>query len=299
MSWIMPRSCLRLTSLVVSTAIVSLAGGCNLSIPFVAPLHEETRTSNVPHMDGSAIEVVTVNGAVVVIQEERDDVQVVAQLRAVSAERLEAAEVVAVRNDDDTLSISVDWPEGKRRNREGCNFEILIPDADGAILRTSNGKIELVGLGGTADLQTSNGAITVESHSGAIKARTSNGTITARENEGAIDASASNGRIKIADATDRVDAKTSNGAIVVGLGAEGQGPIVARTSNGGITLGLSPAMKGQLTLNTSNGSLNVESSLESKVVSRKKNRAVLDLGGSEEQSTATTSNGSIHVRGGE
>lgn len=275
----MPSSCLRFTSLVVSTVFVCLAVGCNFSIPFVAPLHEETRTSNVSHVDGASIEVVTVNGAVVVRQEERDDVEVVAHLRAVSAERLEAAEVIAVRNDDGALSISADWPEGKRRNREGCSFEVLIPDADGAILRTSNGKIELVGLGGYADLQTSNGAITVESHSGAI------------------DASTSNGRIRIADATDRVDAKTSNGTIDVGLAAEGQGPIVARTSNGGITLALSPAMKGQLTLNTSNGRLNVESSLESKVVSRKKNRAVLDLGEWEKQSSATTSNGSIWVKG--
>jgi DUF4097 and DUF4098 domain-containing protein YvlB len=294
----MSDKCLRLTPLVVLTAFVCLTVGCGLSIPFVAPLHEETRTSGTPHVARSAIEVVTANGSVVVKQDERDDVQVVAHLRAVSPERLEAATVVAVRDTDGALSISVDWPEGKRRNREGCNFEVLIPDADGVTLRTSNGKIELVGLDGVSDLQTSNGAITVESHSGLLKARTSNGSITARGSAGVIDASTSNGRIKIADATDRVDAKTSNGAINVSLATDGPGPIVARTSNGAITLALSPAMEGQLTLNTSNGSLNVESSLESTVVTKKKKHAVLEFGESEGRSSATTSNGSIRVKGG-
>ena len=46
---------------------------------------------------------------------------------------------LAERQDNGALAVSVEWPEGKRRNREGCSFEIRIPDAVDPTLRTSNG----------------------------------------------------------------------------------------------------------------------------------------------------------------
>ena len=271
--------------------------GCDNG-PFQAfqPLHEETRTISVPHQREAALEVDTVNGSVVVSQSDRDDVQIVAHLRAVSPERLGAAEVVADRDESGALSVSVDWPEGKPRSREGCSFEVLIPDAVDVTLRTTNGRIDLAGLGGKADLHTSNGAVEVKGHNGPLNATTSNGQIKATGIRGAIDVSTSNGRIEIADATSRVDAKTSNGAITVSLAPEGPGPINAHTSNGSITLNLSPVMQGRLTLTTSNGSVRVDPSCEAQVVSERKNHAVLDLGSSENHSSATTSNGSIQVQ---
>ena len=284
--------------LVALSVLIAVAVGCNISIPGVTPLHKETRTSNIPHVNGAAIQVETVNGSVVVKQDEREDVEIVAHLKAVSAERLEATKVVTERDEHGALSISVEWPEGKPRTREGCRFEVLIPDATGVTLLSSNGKLELAGLEGDAELTTSNGSIVVESHSGAIKAKTSNGSISAMKSQGAIDVKTSNGRIKVLGATDRVMAKTSNGAVEVGLAAEGPGPIEVRTSNGTITLGLSSTMRGELTLSTSNGSVNVDSNLESKIVSKKKTSAVLDLGESGNSSSATTTNGSIRVKGG-
>lgn len=287
-----------LPQLLTWAALIGLTQGCGLPLSLIQPLHEETRTSNAPHMAGKPLQVVAANGSVTVSQSDRQDVQIVARLKAISPERLQAAKVVAERDDNGALSISVDWPEGKPHSREGCSFEVLIPDAEGVTLRSSNGKLDLAGLEGNADLHTSNGAIAVTAHDGPLKAATSNGQIVATGIQGAIDVSTSNGRIEITDATARVDAKTSNGSIDVSLDPEGPGPINARTSNGSITLALSPVMKGQLTLTTSNGSVNVDSSLEPQVTSRKKSHAVLDLGESEEQSTAKTSNGSIRVKNG-
>jgi DUF4097 and DUF4098 domain-containing protein YvlB len=270
-----------LAQMVAMASLVGLLLGCNNgSFQALQPLHEATRTISVPHQGEAAIRVDAVNGSVVVSQCDRDDVQIVAHLKAVSAERLEAAEVVAGRDESGALSVSVDWPESKRRNREGCSFEVLIPDAVDVTLRTTNGRIDLAGLGGKADLHTSNGAVEVQGHNGPL------------------DATTSNGRIEIADVTSRVDAKTSNGAIAVSLAPEGPGPIDARTSNGSITLNLSPAMQGRLTLTTSNGSVRVDPSCEAQVVSERKNHAVLDLGSSANRSSATTSNGPIQVRRG-
>ena len=286
-----------LTEIITLAALVSLTIGCNVSVPGLTPLHEETRVSNAPHVSEAAIAVDTINGAVSVKQEEREDVEIVAHLKATTAERLAAVKVVPVRGENGTLSISVDWPEGKPLNREGCSFEVLIPDATGVSLRSLNGRIELVGLEGEAELTTSNGSIVVKSHSGAIKAQTSNGTVTATKSRGAIDISTKNGRISISDATDRVVAKTSNGAVGLELAPDGVGPIEVETRNGSITLDLSPAMQGELKLSTSNGSVNVDSGLESKIVSKKKTSAVLDLDESENRSSATTANGSIRVKG--
>jgi DUF4097 and DUF4098 domain-containing protein YvlB len=286
-----------LAQMTVLAAFIGLLLGCNRG-PFQAfqPLHEETRTTYIPHQGEAAMEVDTVNGSVVVSQSDRDDVQIVAHFKAVSPERLEAAEVVAVRGESGALSVSVDWPEGKPRSREGCSFEVLIPDVVDVTLRTTNGRIDLAGLGGKADLQTSNGAVEVKGHNGSLNAITSNGQIKATLIHGAIDALTSNGKIEIADATSRVDTKSSNGAIAVSLASEGSGPIDARTSNGSITLNLSPTMQGRLTLTTSNGSVRVDPSCEAQVISKRKNHAVLDLGSSEYHSSATTSNGSIQVK---
>jgi putative adhesin len=292
----MPTLSRSLAQIAALAALIGLGSGCNLPVSLVQPLHEETRTSNTPHLTGEALEVVAVNGSVTVSQSDREDVQIVAHLKAIFSERLEAVKVVADRDGNGTLSISVDWPDGKPKNREGCSFEVLVRDAEGVTLRSSNGRLDLSGLGGNADLRTSNGAIEVNSHNGPLKATTSNGQIAATGIEGVIDISTSNGRIEVTDATNRVDARTSNGSVDVSLDAEGAGPIKAQTSNGSITLALSPAMKGQLTLTTSNGSVKVDSGLESHVTSRKKSRAVLDFGESENQSTAKTSNGSIRVR---
>jgi len=287
-------------------ALLALFSGCDQvvhqavqarrSVQADEPLHEETRTTNVPHQSNAALAVKAVNGSVVVNQTDRDDVQIVAHLKAVSPERLEAAIVVADRDESGRLSISVEWPEGKPRNREGCSFEVQIPDADDVTIRTSNGKAQLSGLGGKADVETSNGAVNVKGHNGPLHARTSNGEIAAIGVHGTIDASTNNGKVEIAEATDRVDAKTSNGAIVISLASDGPGPIDARTSNGPINLNLSRAMQGRLTLKTSNGAINVDSSCESQVVSAQKNRAVLDFGSSENQSSAETSNGAIEVK---
>jgi DUF4097 and DUF4098 domain-containing protein YvlB len=286
-----------LAQMAALAALVGLLSGCDKG-PFQAlqPLHEATRTINVPHQGEAVMEVNTLNGSVVVSQNDRDDVHNVAHLRAVSPERLETAEVVADRDESGALSVSVDWPEGKPRTREGCSCEVLIPDAVDVTLRTTNGGIDLAGLGGKADLHTSNGAVEVKGHNGPLNATTSNGQIKATGIRGPIDVSTSNGRIEIAEASSRVDAKTSNGAIAVSLAPEGPGPIDARTSNGSITLNLSPAMQGRLTLTTSNGSVRVDPSCEAQVVSERKNHAVLDLGSSENHSSATTSNGSIQVK---
>jgi hypothetical protein len=95
-----------LVQMAALAALVGLLAGCNRgSFQAQPPLHKATRTINLPHRGESAIEVDAVNGSVVVSQSDRDDVQIVAHLRAVSPERLETAEVVADRDEGGALSV--------------------------------------------------------------------------------------------------------------------------------------------------------------------------------------------------
>ena len=93
-------------------------------------------------------------------------------------ERLAAAIILAERTEDGTLSIEVQWPDDRRKGREGCSFEVLIPSATGLDLQTSNGKLTAVGLSGRAELYTSNGTIEVSRHEGPVLAKTKNGRVT-------------------------------------------------------------------------------------------------------------------------
>lgn len=167
---------------------------------------------------------------------------------------------------------------GRRRNREGCSLEILIPYANGVNLQTSNGSLETVGLGGEAELRTSNGAIRVDRHRGAIQAETSNG------------------EIDITEASGSVTAHTSNGAVHVGLQPDAPGPIDVKTSNGRIELEVGPSFSGSLQLQTSNGSIDVDGVEQAEIVSATKRQVRLAFQEGQPPSTAKTSNGVIRVR---
>lgn len=253
---------------------LSLGAGCDLA----NPMHEGVQTAQVAHVAGSAIDVRSENGAIAIARSERDDVLITATLRAVSPERLAQAAVVAERRDDGTLMVSVDWPDGKPRNGEGCRFEIALPDAGAVTARSSNGAIKIEALSGAATLRTSNGAISAIGHDGPVEARTSNG------------------EIKVSESPGPVDAESSNGSITVSLLPEAAGPVRIDTSNGSITLEVGRAFLGELSVETSNGSISLPAEGAARVVSKTKKSATLQFGTGGERSVLDTSNGRVTVR---
>ena len=257
--------------LAVSVFMVIGCSGCFLA----QPLHEKTVNLTVPLVPNQALRVVATNGRIEVTKDLRSDVQITAVVRARTPERLEATTVAAEQNANGELSVRALWPDGKRRSNEGCHYVVLAPDVSSLHLETSNGSVKALGFSGRARLKTSNGSVTLQNHEGPVSASTSNGSVSV------------SGRLQGADL------KTSNGKIVAsGLSGE----VDARTSNGSIKLRLAREFEGLLDLSTSNGSVNVDSDLESAVVSRTKKRAAtLRIGGQRNESKARTSNGSIRV----
>ncbi len=255
----------------------------------------ETRTLSQAHVPSMPIAVRTSNGAIQVEQTlVTDEVIITAHIKARTQERLDAVEIIANRDASGALSVFAEWPD-RRLNSEGCSFEILIPDADGVELKTSNGAVTITGLAGYALLDTSNGRITVRDHDGDVHASTSNGRIELEHITGSANLDTSNGAIVASDITGEIDADTSNGAVRLTLSDLNAGPVRADTSNGAITLTVGENFAGELRVRTSNGSIRVGDGAHEYVRETSKHAVRFDFGPGDRDSDISTSNGSVTI----
>ncbi len=287
----MGRNGVRLAGLAALATLTTLS-----SCTGWGPLYEETRVLQAEHFDGMGIKVKTHNGKIAVEKADVPDVQITAIVKARSEERLQATRIIAEHDDTGLLVVRVEWPEGKRMNREGCSFEIVTPGAYGIVLDSSNGSLKIKGLEGEAVLDTSNGAITIVDHAGDVHADTSNGALTFERIDGSVVADTSNGRIRVIDVTGSVDVDTSNGGVNIELSDRSRGPVRVDTSNGGVRLVINEHFEGELVLDTSNGRISMDTPSNVKHLSSRKNHAVLRFTDHGPKSVVSTSNGSIEVR---
>lgn len=276
-------------------AAALLLGGCIVIAQ--QPLKERTQQITVANQADSPVRVSTENGRITVKEGGTDTVTVTAVLRAETDERLEAATVSAERRPDGSLSISVTWPEGKRRSNEGCSFDVTIPSANGVTLESSNGAIELTGLEGVADLKTSNGKVTVTGHDGSVTAVTSNGSVSVADAGGDVTIDTSNGAVTVENAPGVVSVRTSNGSATVSLAERSAGPVQVRSSNGRVKVRLSSAFVGTLSATTSNGQVTKAGLSAAKVLSVSKSAMVIQVGEGKATSTIQTSNGPVEIAG--
>lgn len=257
----------------------------------------ESRTMDMAHIAGSALSVTTANGSVLVERQARADVHLDIDLFGPDAERLSFASVNAVRQADNSLRIWVDWPGGKRENNEGANIDILVPDARGVDVRTSNGRVTLKGLSGHAEIRTSNGSVRINDHSGSARIQTSNGKLHLEDVDGEINADTSNGSVIINDAFGLVDVESSNGNVFISTAHGNPGPVRASTSNGRVELALGDGFEGILRVKTSNGRIRMSELGDARLIESSKNALELKSGESDVISAVRTSNGSVEISG--
>jgi len=251
----------------------------------------------VAHDPGSRLEVVNANGAVRAVSEDRDDVEIEAELFGRDLERLSFAVLRGERMGDGTLRVWIEWPGGARRPSEGARIDVYAPGARGVRVTTSNGAVTLLGFGGDALAETTNGSVFVEDQRGAVDARTTNGNVRVDRPRGAVTINTTNGRVIVEDAPAPVEANTSNGRVDVSTTDENPGPVRVRTSNGSISLALGPAFRGVVKADTSNGSISARGFDNSELIESTEHRVRIRIGGDETISAARTSNGSIRIRG--
>jgi DUF4097 and DUF4098 domain-containing protein YvlB len=261
----------------LSTALVAtlmVANSCYLTTGLV---NGELSTTT-PHVAGMPLRVDTANGSINVAKADRRDVAIVAKVSALNAERLAATKISATRLGDGTLMIQCNWPGGQPESREVCSFEVQIPEAVGVSLQSENGNLQLADLAGAAHLLATNGNIDIDRHAGPIKAYTTNGTVA------------------ISDAIGAVKVDTANGAVKIALAPQGAGPIEVNGVNTAIDLAVGPAFTGSLSLGTTSGMLSVDPSIMAPRQSGDPHEMQLAFGNSNAKSSATTVNGTIHVR---
>lgn len=281
---------------IVSLCLLGLTACTFSDSPFRA---KEERVLTTDHIPRSPIRVTTANGAVdVVADAQRQDVQVVARLTAVGGTReeadarLAATQVRLERLEDGTLSVDVAFPE-ERRGSEGCALQILLPDAAGASIKTSNGGITLRGIDGEGRAETSNGSIRIIDQAGRVTAWTSNGRVEVTSPGGEVEVKTSNGGVEVLGFTGPVSVRTSNGNVSC-RGADGaSGALTIHTSNGSIKLDLPASFAGRIAASTSNGSIRTSGP---GVSAQGDNRSkIVQIGDSGPDGVVSTSNGSVTV----
>jgi DUF4097 and DUF4098 domain-containing protein YvlB len=224
----------------------------------------------------TSVAATTQNGTIEV-RRGGDQVVVEADIRARSQARADAVTVNTITQANGSVQVSLDWPDGGRKDGEGASLVITLPQASSFDLRTSNGRIEIAGgfAAASALLETSNGSIIVSDFAGVVNANTSNGRVTL-------------------DLVGGANVDTSNGAINVVLRDDAAGPVTLDTSNGSISLSVGPSFVGSVSLDTSNGSLSVQAPKAQRVTLDRTDGTV-DFGAGG-KSVLDTSNGSITLK---
>ena len=240
------------------------------------------------HVPAAPLHVQVANGSIEVKAGEADEVQITAEIKAVTQERLDQTMLVVSRTADQTLEVGVQWPDGKRLGNEGCALTITLPDAGAIALKTSNGRLTVSSVGTDLDLRTSNGRITAEHIPGRVVGRTSNGRITLTDIGGEVDVNTSNGRLILTNIAGPIRADSSNGSAEVRLAETSTGPIDVGTSNGSATIAIGPAFQGQLRMKISNGHVKVKGNTGVKSFEVHKSSGNLEFGGSGSSSVSTS-----------
>lgn len=279
----------------ISTSLLVLLSSVLVSGCAVRTTVMEVRTAITDHVAGSAIRVESANGHINVAKSDRNDVQIVAELKAISQERLAETRVSVERDSNNQLFVRIDWPNDKRLQNEGCNFDIQVPGANGVTLVSSNGNLEVLKLEGDVDLQTSNGNADVDGPVQNVKIRTSNGNVFVKGASGSIDADTNNGQIEIERARADVIADTSNGKIELSLADDASGPFHLESSNGSISVELNSNYAGLVSCRTSNASIKLDE-IQGKIVKDNKTNKSIQIGSESAISEVKTSNGSVEIR---
>lgn len=259
-----------------------------------AHLEREVRTLSVPHVASKPITIESANGSVSLNKIPGDKVQVEATVRAYSPDRLQATKIIIKRDPVGALALKVEWPNNRRVNSEGCDFNVGIPDTDGIKIVTSNGSIQLSNLSGKAELDTSNSRITIGSHTGDVEATTMNGGINSEMVVGIQNLTTSNSSIKVKNATSSVRIATTNGPVDLEFADEAKGPFEIKTSNSRVKVKTGASFEGIVSMKTSNASIKNETSAT--IIDQGKRRLQLQFGEATTPSKIVTSNGSITIQ---
>lgn len=131
------------------------------------------------------------------------------------------------------------------------SLDVQVPAGTDVVVRTSDGAVTVAGVAGALDVLTSDGEIDVSGLGDHAVLRTSNGAILVADADGSVDARTSDGRIEVDRVGGDLAAVTSNGNLRVDtVGGDAR----VRTSDGSVDVA---AVQGDVEAVTSNGDVTV------------------------------------------
>jgi hypothetical protein len=217
---------------------------------------------------GGRFEIKNGNGRVTIEQSADDSTIDVRAERVVKASSDEAAQdllkKVEIREDvkPDSVRIETKGPQNWGRTSLEIRYFVKVPKSIKVEARTTNGGVQLNGIG----------------------------------NE--VTASSVNGGIKGDGLSGHVDANTTNGGVEIELASVPDAGVKLETVNGGVQLHLPKTAKADISAHVVNGGIHIDESLSLESTSEKSRRNVegrLNGGGS--RIDLATTNGGIHVTG--
>lgn len=265
---------------------------------------------------GGRLSLETLNGSVEILGWDKDVVEITG-VKYASTEQVLKAMKIDVVAPGDFVRIRTVSPSGHRGNH-GARYFLRVPrrieieriaSSNGRItvegvegsarLRTSNGSVKTNRLTGALEVETSNGGVELFAHNGPATVRTSNGGIRAEDIRGYFEATTSNGSIT-AHLSDPepgrpVKLDSSNGSITLTMEAIRNNDIRVSTSNSSITLRLPPQLQAQLKAHTSNSSIHTDFDVTSRGT-MSKNHIEGTIGAGGPVIDVSTSNGTIRIQ---
>ncbi len=225
---------LKQAGIVAGLTGLAMSAGCSYNWGSARFTSRELVTLNETQVAGARSVLIQTAAGDVILEETSGPSTIEAHIRAQTQERADETTVAGALGDDGRLEISVVWPDGKRRENEGCDLHVRVPQMNGVRIRSNAGDIEVSGMMGEMLIETSAGDVDVNRHGGKVTVITSAGDIEIRDVSGAVSAKTSAGDIDLVRVSTPVTARTSAGDIHASMIGPYTGTIVADTSVGGL-----------------------------------------------------------------
>ncbi|HEX8877876.1 MAG TPA: DUF4097 family beta strand repeat-containing protein [Phycisphaerales bacterium] len=219
--------------------IVPVAMVCTQALAEAAPkLEKETRTMKITASAGQPLTVSTRNGAVAVTRGNTDQMIITAEVFAKTKEDLAKIEISMASDSDKGSSVEVEFPDPNRVSDMGCSLKIELPRANGVMIETTNGPIQVSEMAGKAVLETTNGPVMISDQDGEVIVETMNAPVQAKDVKGTVTIKTSNGPVELSlhkDVSESFEIESSNAPVEVWMPRSFEGVLSAQTSNGNIS----------------------------------------------------------------
>jgi DUF4097 and DUF4098 domain-containing protein YvlB len=255
----------KLSTLFVFSLFLLVLGACN-QVEGETDLRTESFSVPVQYN----LDVDTFNGSIEIVEGQSNRVIVEATIRQPQQLEYEAGV------DGDTLKIRAVATKTNTNPSPGVSLVITSPPEASLTLRSSNGSIQVNGVGNGGDIETSNGSVIMQRVSGLYVINTSNG------------------RIELVRVTGSFGAQTSNGSIQFEGELDPDTNTLLRTSNGSINVDIGPDANVEIDAETSNGDVEVDYPLSNATLAEKKIMGTLGTGSAKLK--LRTSNGNVNLR---